>query len=749
MILGLTFATPLLLLGLLAVAIPPLLHLLARARAQEVLFPTLRFLRASVEKTARRRRFQNVLLMALRMLLLLLLALAVAEPITQALGSWVASPRYAAAVLFDNSLSMGARQGAATRLDRARQQAQLLLSGTDKPALAALLPTNAGAAPRELTGRLDTLREQLRNVPLSFGRAPLAAQVATALDLLRNDTSPQKVIYVFSDLQRASFEELLASDALARDEDVHLIVVHANDGPVENVGLRDLRVQGQRVVGQTLDLTAVLTNSSPTDRTVDVRLQVNGAPVGARVRRTLSPVGSEGSSATVRFRLPLTESGPLAGEVILEQTDDLLPDNVRRFALDVASGVRALIVRGPSRETDPLYLAPDALLRIALDPFGPQRPWSVRPQVVESDRFDPASLQAADIVFCTDVPAFTPEQADALARFAAAGGTVFFFLGPDVDPANYNERFVQAIEQEGGLLPGRIEAAVGEIGPSADATPIDWVDMAHPYLAGLYDSLNEYLDVIVQRHYRLADSARPPRVLLRLETGDPLVVHKAFGSGQVVLCTTGASRRWSNLPMARLFVPLVLRAALLSRPGSQAPESYLAGSPVVLRPDLPPTATTASLDVILPPDDSGTSEVVTVPVRPSKEGPVAAFDRTERCGIYQWRLGGTGESETPVRGAFAVNPSGAECDLQPFDPDAFRQGMRNRGLQRTYVGADLASAHASALTDAQGANWWDLLLVLAILTLVAESVVANRLRARADAVPAHLNPRLRDEHPPA
>ncbi len=56
---ALTFATPVLLVGLLAAAIPPLLHLLSRARAKEVAFPTLRFLALSMERTARRRRLRS------------------------------------------------------------------------------------------------------------------------------------------------------------------------------------------------------------------------------------------------------------------------------------------------------------------------------------------------------------------------------------------------------------------------------------------------------------------------------------------------------------------------------------------------------------------------------------------------------------------------------------------------------------------------------------------------------------------
>ena len=108
---ALDFASPWLLLGLLAVAIPLLLHLLARSRAQEVLFPTLRFLRISMEKTARRRRIQHVLLMFVRMAILALLALAVAEPISQALGGWMSGKSYACVLIVDSSMSMSASTG--------------------------------------------------------------------------------------------------------------------------------------------------------------------------------------------------------------------------------------------------------------------------------------------------------------------------------------------------------------------------------------------------------------------------------------------------------------------------------------------------------------------------------------------------------------------------------------------------------------------------------------------------------------
>ena len=78
---ALSFASPIMLVGLLAAGIPVVLHLLNRIRSPIVQFPTLRFLRITVQKTSRRRQVQNFLLLLLRMAVFAMIAMAVAGPL--------------------------------------------------------------------------------------------------------------------------------------------------------------------------------------------------------------------------------------------------------------------------------------------------------------------------------------------------------------------------------------------------------------------------------------------------------------------------------------------------------------------------------------------------------------------------------------------------------------------------------------------------------------------------------------------
>ncbi len=739
MMLALSFATPLLLIGLLAAAIPIVLHLLSSVRAQDVMFPTLRFLRLSMEKTARRRRVQHWLLLLLRAAMLALLALAVAEPISQATGGWLSGKRYAAVLILDNGYSMAVNTGEGSRLERAKAEAALLLSGDDKPSMAAVLTTSAGFSSPGLSGGLDDLREQVDRTRVGYGPAALGQRFAAAASMLEADSSPRKAIYLFSDMQRMSFEQIAALEDIAADGDIHLLVVDTSRDEASNVGISDLQISGRRVVDSVLEFTATIVNSSLTDKTLDVAFQVNGSGQTRRLRKTLRPAGMNGSSANVRFHHRFTRPGEVSGRVMLETADDLAADNVRRFALNIGGRVRATVVRGESDTGGPMSAS--SMLQVALDPYGQEdRPWPIRLSVVESPELGARDLDEADIAFFCDVPRFTADQARAIAKFTADGGTSVFFLGPETDPAAYNEMFIQQIPTAGGLLPGRLEKAVGEIGPEAESVPVGSADIEHPFLSGLYKSPADYLTVLVQRYYRISPSSNPGRTVLRLANGAPLVQVKDFGAGRAVLCTTTCGPKWSNLPITGLFLPMIARMSLSARRELHSDPTYLAGTEVMIRPpltgsDVPGAGEKLFVNVTPPSEAGGASRVANLPLQQTGQGLAAAFGSTEEVGSYLWKVSRQGAGATPG-GSFAVNPYGPESHIERISPDDFARVMKARQFERVYVAPSLAEANALASAQSQGRNWWDLMLAVTILIFVFEAVIANRRSGGAEVMPA-------------
>ena len=134
-----TFAAPLFLLAVFAAAIPVVLHLVNRRRAKKAPFPTLRFLKLSMQKTRRRKRIQDLLLMVLRAAVLLLVAVGLARPAMTNLGALWGGARTAVVIILDNSASMGMIDRDRVRLETAVAAAAQILDQLTDGDQAALL----------------------------------------------------------------------------------------------------------------------------------------------------------------------------------------------------------------------------------------------------------------------------------------------------------------------------------------------------------------------------------------------------------------------------------------------------------------------------------------------------------------------------------------------------------------------------------------------------------------------------------
>ncbi|MGZ4987780.1 MAG: BatA domain-containing protein, partial [Limisphaerales bacterium] len=114
---GFVFTNSAMLAGLAALGVPVLIHLLMRRKAVVMRFSSVQFFNQQ-EEHARKRNLRNFLLLLLRLLLLALLVTAFARPYSQKPVATVIRKRVVFVV--DASASMQAKDGAATRWEKAR-----------------------------------------------------------------------------------------------------------------------------------------------------------------------------------------------------------------------------------------------------------------------------------------------------------------------------------------------------------------------------------------------------------------------------------------------------------------------------------------------------------------------------------------------------------------------------------------------------------------------------------------------------
>jgi hypothetical protein len=114
---GLSFLSPLFLIGAIAAAVPILLHLFHRKTEVVIDFPAVSLLKRAPVQLHRRRKLRELLLLALRVAALLLLALSFARPYLAGASAPSSQPLTVLAV--DTSMSMTAPG----QMDRARDAA--------------------------------------------------------------------------------------------------------------------------------------------------------------------------------------------------------------------------------------------------------------------------------------------------------------------------------------------------------------------------------------------------------------------------------------------------------------------------------------------------------------------------------------------------------------------------------------------------------------------------------------------------
>src|SRR5262245_4284950 len=168
----------------------------------------MRFLLTNIEQTSRRLRFQQLLLLILRVALLLLLGLALARPFF-ARGSSGRGDAVDAVLLFDTSFSMGAREGPATRWQRARDAALAVLDQLPRQSTVHVVTCADRAALRgpQSPSNLDQTRQLVGSLELTELSTDLPPGVRESLAVLERGHSPNKELYLFSDMQRLGWEQ--------------------------------------------------------------------------------------------------------------------------------------------------------------------------------------------------------------------------------------------------------------------------------------------------------------------------------------------------------------------------------------------------------------------------------------------------------------------------------------------------------------------------------------------------------------
>ncbi len=509
------------LFGAIAVAGPIAAHLLSKPRFRRVPFTMLRFLRAGQSHSHSRRRLRDLLILLLRCAVIVLIAILFAQPVLRV----KAAPQAQKAIIhlaLDDSMSMAYRDGDRTLFDRMTEKALDHVRQSPDDTRFSIYGLASGHSSHDLTrSEAVAVIKQLKVVPA----ATRLADFFSALNQAGRASAPGSTtsVVILSDFTPNTLRqfEQVATPVTVDETRCEPIVP---DKPVENVAIIAARVVG--LVGNTLSLDVTVAHEGPTQRQCVVTAQIAGNSPACKQELSLEA----GQHKVVRLQIDLDSQARGADhpclpiELNLSHEDGLAEDDTYRLAIYVPrAGQMKVVLIHQAEET---FLFETALQALA----GAGSLERLNVTKVVQGRLMGRDFDGADVVVFSCLPGGPSVRTGDLKAFAQRGGRLVFFTAgvQDLEPA-------KLLSREGLLpvQPQRWVQAVAHPEPRANAGASTGLDDR------AVRSLSNYrLDQVALKGYWQCRPAARGECLWQLAGGEGLVYSLPCGQGMSLFVNT-------------------------------------------------------------------------------------------------------------------------------------------------------------------------------------------------------------------
>jgi hypothetical protein len=727
-----------------AVALPILIHILARRRFKRIRWAAMDFLIDAEKRNRRRVRLEQWILLALRCLAILLISLVVSRPFLRPAG-WSAllggPGRNERVFVLDDSFSMGYTAGPQSNFDSARKNLMALLTWvrnhsaedavTVVRASSPDVPLVSGALLDEKT--LEELRDRIGALqPSEQDLQPEKVLQSVAGMLAESDTG-SATVFLVSDFQRVDWLERSAGAGGSPfaplkewsddDHSLHVVLVAVGDAEAQNRAVVQIEAAPSGYVAGIPGQVGVSVANFGAEASDKLEAELR---IGPTLAQSVSLPGMA-AGQTITEQVQITFPGQGVDAVHVSLPPDGLPvDDARSLGVRIEGAFDILVVNGkPS--SDP-YRDEAHLLETALQPQGEVFSGN-RVQTVEESVLDGMALHERHLVVLANVFRLSEPAIEKLRQYVAGGGGLLVFLGDQVDPAVYNATLH---DEDPGLLPVRL----GEIvQPPAGGVTLAEGDFPHPVVRVFAGQNNPFVNEIrFDRYFSMeaasrdeaaeaeGDTSMSPasEILARFsdglaDGGTPAIVEGRVGAGRVMVINSSAGLEWNNWARDPSYVVTMLEIArYLARRDAESVEA-LVGDPI----EFSLAASEYQPQVVLrTPSYPMEQELLLTAVEgEGGRGLAVRWEQAKRAGLYRFEL--TRQDGSQEERLVAVNLEPRESDLSVATESDLRRSMPELAFDYFESAEDLAG-----LDETGRKELWPGFLVAAMVVLMGEQLLA-------------------------
>jgi Aerotolerance regulator N-terminal len=676
------FLFPTFLWGLLAAAIPVIIHLFNFRRTKKILFTNVAFLRAVNTTTSSFRRLKHLLIMAARMAFIACMVLAFAQPFLPSKSGKGVNSGGVASIYIDNSLSMQNELDKKSYLDKAIGKVEELLTAFPQGSQLQLV-TNDFSSDEHSVANAQQIKDRTTSIKFTHTPRSFDNVVKRQANLASKHNSQGGNQYLwFSDFQKSTSGDLAK---LKMDSTSRLFVI-----PVQAKALQNVFVDS---VWLNTPFVRELASNQLT-----VRLFNTGerSAENLQVSSTITSVNAK-SSAIATFTFNVKNKGFKKARISFDDTP-ITFDNDYYFVLNAAPTIKVLHLFGQASAGRyvPTVFANDSVFSF---------------KSFSASNVDIGQFKTSNLVVLEGVQNIDGAIKSALQSFVRAGGSVFVIPSQSPDLQSYN----------GFLSSFNIRNIQSKTTVQADFMPLAEPVKTSPFFIDIFDNSTQKELLQMPNQGSVLTWQAMGDKLLNFRNNQPFLTVSNVGVGKVYLVAAPLDADYGDFARNALFVPIMYKVAALSVRQEPTAYSFEQNTFMLEVDDVPKNASfklrRGKLELIPVQNLNGKQLTIELP-----KANQLADNQTIESGYYELILNGK------VERLVAFNHDNKESMMDFYSPDELKSIFNGKKNVQVLDKIDDADFVKTFKDQNFGIALWKYFIIAALVFLAIEILLVRLMK---------------------
>jgi hypothetical protein len=679
------FLFPTFLIGLVAIAIPIIIHLFNFRKYKKVYFTNVQFLKELKQESDSKSKLKEWLILAMRILAIACLVFAFAQPFIPGKSKAVQGEK-AISVYIDNSFSMESTNKKGTLLENAKEYATEIINTFNASDKFQLLTNDFEGKHQRFVSKEDFI-EQLNDVKISSATKALNDVLKRQQDFLQNSSSKNKRIFLLSDFQK--------NTSVFNKTDIDTLItvscIPITSSEVSNVYIDSVWFETPvQQFGTQQIVHAIIINKSAKDiENGTLKLFINNAQV------SLSSFDvSAGNKKDASISFTVKTKGINKGVLKIEDYPITYDDNFY-FSFNAQTTINALVINGKDTKTAGNFkslMQNDSLFVY---------------QENSEASIDYSIFAKINIIVLNELSTLTSGLTAELQKFVSNGGSLVIFPNKKSDLESYNTAF-QNLQ-----LPQITKLDTVN-------TKTQSINFEQGLYEGVFDKIDQRIDLPkVFEHFEFTKTTNSnSQSLVLLQNGQSLISFNPFGSGKIYLFSIPSDESCSNLLKHALFVPTLIKMSILSLKPSPVYYKTAVNEAIVLNTNS--NFSDKPLHIIK--DDK---KIDVIPEHRLVNNATNIFTQNQitEAGYYE-----VFENTSSVKD-LAFNFDRKESDMNFMTKDDLQKQIDEKGIKNIGIIEPNEKSLTNTLQEVNdGKKLWKLFLILALIFLAAEILIIRLIK---------------------